>query len=125
MNLFVWTAESYLDVTKRDIQALYGYPVIFASINLSIETLATLAVPLAFVPVLYFMTEISRQNTVLLTLYLLSTAPYTALAVPVLAVTTGIYIYGMRKITGLEEGIATAPAGLTAVIITYSLGLLI
>jgi hypothetical protein len=112
-------------MTKRDIQALYGYPVILASVNLSLETLALLAVPLAFVPILYFLTEISWQNTVLLTLYILSTAPYTAIAFPVLAVTAGIYIYGMKKITGLEEGIATAPAGLTAVVITYSLGLLI
>lgn len=112
-------------MTERDIQAFYGYPVILASVNLSLGTLAFLAIPLAFVPVLYFTTDISEQNTILLTLYILSTAPFTLIAVPVLAVTAGTYIYSMKKITGLEEGIVTAPAGLTAVIITYSLGLLI
>lgn len=125
VNVFVWLAESYLDVTEREIQPLYGYPVVIASIYLPLETIALLGVPLTVAATLFFTTDISKQNFILLVLYSLSTAPFTLIAFPVLALTTAAYLYSMEEITGLEENIATAPAGLTAVILTYSIGILI
>ncbi|MFB6114874.1 MAG: hypothetical protein ABEK04_01170 [Candidatus Nanohalobium sp.] len=125
INVFIWLAQAYLDMTEMEIQSLYGYPVLIITLFLPLETIAVTAIPLVFAPILYFQGVLSKDNTTLLVLYIFSTAPYIQISIPLLIITAGPYIYAVKRFTGLEEEIATAPAGTASVILTYAIALTI
>lgn len=110
-------------MTEMEIQPFYGYPVAIITLFLPLETIAVTEIPLIFAPILYFEAFLSRDNTILLVLYIFSTAPYIEVSIPILLLTAGPYIYTVKKVTGLENKIATAPAGTVSVILTYAVAL--
>lgn len=110
-------------MTEKEIQPLYGYPIVLITVFLPPETIALTAIPLLIAPILYYEAFLSKQNTILLVLYIFSTAPYIEIAIPLLIVTAGPYIYTVKKATGLEEKIAIAPAGTVSVLLTYAIAL--
>jgi len=119
INLFIWTAESYLDITEKHIQPLYGYPLALSSFALPLEIMSKTFFPLLLCPILYYKDILSRENSILLVFYIISTAPYLKVSIPVLVIVVLIYLYTVKEFTGLEDNIATAPAGTLSFILTY------
>lgn len=123
VGFIIWSAESYLDITKRKIQPMYGYPLVFSTFALAPRTIALTSIPLIFGPLLYYYGEISKENTILFIIYVISTAPYLIISIPALVIVYTLYMYAVKKVTGLKTDIATAPAGTIAFVLTYIIAL--
>ncbi|MFB6180392.1 MAG: hypothetical protein ABEJ93_00800 [Candidatus Nanohalobium sp.] len=118
INTSVWIAEAYLDISNKEIQPLYAYPILLILVFLPLTTIAVTAAPLIFAPILYYTGVLSEDDATLLALYILSTAPYLEYAVPILLITGIPYVLTVQ-LTGLKDEIATAPAATTSIILTY------
>jgi hypothetical protein len=122
INVFIWVAESHLELSEGRIQTFYAYPSALALLFLPARTVALTAFPLLAIALVYYYTSLSEKSRVLLIIYILSSAPFLKISLLVFGAVAITYKEVLRRFLDLEEIHMLAPAATASIIITYLIG---
>lgn len=122
VNIFIWIAESYLELSKGKVEAFYVYPTALALLFLPARTIALTALPLLVIALAYYYTDLTSKSRTLLIIYILSSAPFLKISLLVFGAVAITYKKALGTSLDIDDTVILAPAATISIILTYLIG---